>query len=402
MHFDHPITRKVAMVATPVHPVPPRQGAAVEWWMYQVCRRLEGFEPHILCIAADELPDEEVNEGVHYHRVRMGRLYKRLFQKITRLDPLSYVRRVARRLDALRPAIVHVHNTPALFTEIHQRMRWQGARYILHMQNEMPVAAMRDDELLVADSEYLRSWYAARLPGADTAVVTNGVDIGTYRPAWSVTTEIASLKKTYEVPADKKIILYVGRISPEKGPLDLVQAFRELLRQRQDVFLLLVGELRTGSDRRGEYGRKIRETCAMLGGACRHIGVVNPADMHKMYLLSDLVVVPSRFEEPFGMVAIEAMAAGVPVLAARKGGLKEFVLPGQTGSLIENTEDPGTFARQMDELLRQPDELDRIRRQARRYVEQHHSWDVVARQTEAQYRRLLALAQAPSITVKHA
>lgn len=390
------------MVAAPVHPVPPRQGAAVEWWMYQVCRQLDGFEPHILCIAADELPDEEENMGVRYHRIRLGRLYKRLFQKITRLDPLSYAHRVARRLDALRPVIVHVHNAPALFAEIRRRMRWQGARFVLHMQNEMPVAALRNDELLVADSEYLRSWYAARLPGADTAVVTNGVDIGTYQPAWSAAIETASLKKIYEVPTDRKTILYVGRVSPEKGPLDLVHAFRELLNRRQDVFLLLVGEMRTGNDRRGEYGRKIQEACAALPGACRHVNVVNPADMHKIYLLSDLVVVPSRFEEPFGMVAIEAMAAGVPVLAARKGGLKEFVLPGQTGFLIENTEDPVTFARQMDALLRQPDELDRIRRQARRYVEQHHSWDVVTRQTEARYRRLLAPSQTPSVSVTHA
>lgn len=394
--------KKIAMVAAPVHPVPPRQGAAVEWWMYQVCRQLAGFEPHILCIAANELPNEEVSEGVHYHRICMGRLYKRLFQKITRLDPLSYARRVARHLDALRPAIVHVHNAPALFAEIRRQARWLGARYVLHMQNEMPVAALRDDELLIADSEYLRSWYAARLPGADTAVVTNGVDVATYQPAWSATIETASLKKIYRIPADRKIILYVGRISPEKGPLDLVHAFRELLKQRQDVFLLLVGELRTGEDRRGEYGRKIGEACAALPHACRHVDVVNPADMHKMYLLSDLVVVPSRFEEPFGMVAIEAMAAGVPVLAARKGGLKEFVLPDQTGFLIESTEDPVTFARQMDELLRQPDELDRIRRQARRYVEQHHSWDVVARQTEAQYRRLLAPSQTPLVSVTHA
>lgn len=394
--------KKIVMVAAPVHPVPPRQGAAVEWWMYQVCRRLAGFEPHILCIAADEFPDEETSEGVRYHRIRMGRLYKRLFQKITRFDPLSYAHRVARCLDALQPVIVHVHNAPALFAKIRQLTRWQGARFILHMQNEMPVPALRNDELLIADSEYLRWWYATRLPGADTAMVTNGVDIATYQPAWSATIETASLKNIYQVPAYKKIILYVGRISPEKGPLDLVHAFRELLKHRQDVFLLLVGEMRTGSDRRGEYGRNIQEACAALPGACRHVNVVNPADMHKIYLLSDLVVVPSRFEEPFGMVAIEAMAAGVPVLAARKGGLKEFVLPGRTGFLIENTEDPVPFARQMDELLRQPDELDRIRRQARRYVEQHHSWDVVARQTEAQYKRLLAPVETTPAALTHA
>lgn len=383
--------KKIVMVAAPVHPVPPRKGAAVEWWMYQVSRRLAGFEPHIVCISTDDYPDEERRNGIFFHRIRMGKLYKRLFQKITRLDPWSYARRAARRIDKIRPDIVHVHNAPDLFAEIRRLSAWKSARYILHMQNEMRVRGLRADELLVADSEYLKSWYAAHLPGVAVSVVTNGVDLSLYEPAWTTDPDTRHLRATYHLPPDKKVILYVGRISPEKGPLDLVLAFRELLKRRQDIFLLLVGEMRTGavSDRRVEYGRKIQQACAELAGGCRHVGVVNPADMHKIYPVSDLVVVPSRFEEPFGMVAIEAMAAGVPVLAASKGGLREFVIPGQTGFLIENTENHDLFARQMDELLNQPEALDKIRRQARRYVEQYHGWDTVARQTEEQYHRLL-------------
>ena len=384
--------KKVVMVAAPVHPIPPRHGAAVEWWIYQVSRRLTNFESHVLCVAADDHVTEEHRDGIRFHRIEVGRLYKRLFQKITRLDPWSYARRVARRIDKIRPDIVHVHNAPDLFTEIRRLSAWKSARYILHMQNEMRVHELRADELLIADSEYLKSWYASRLPGAAVRVVTNGVDLSLYEPVWTMGPDARHLRATYHLPPDKKVILYVGRISPEKGPLDLILAFRELLKRRQDIFLLLVGEVRTGaaSDRRVEYGRKIQQACAEPSSGCRHIGVINPADMHKIYPVSDLVVVPSRFEEPFGMVAIEAMAAGVPVLAASKGGLREFVIPDQTGFLIENTENHDLFAHQMDKLLNQPEALDKIRRQARRYVEQHHGWDTVARQTEEQYHRLLA------------
>ncbi len=373
------------MVASPVHPVPPRHGAAVEWWMYQVCRRLKEFEPHVLCIAADGLPREEVSDGIHYYRIRMGRLYKRLFQKITRLDPLSYAHRVACRLEAVRPAIVHVHNAPVLFQALVTRY-CRPARWILHMHNEMPVAPLPPGTVLFTVSRYLKEWYTGRLPGADIRIVTNGVDTDAFRPL--PPGEITRLRARLKLPADRKILLYAGRISPEKGPLDLVLAFDELRRVRHDSLLVLVGEVRTGTDRRGDYGRRLLATCEALGSDCYHAGTVDPARMHEYYQIADLVVVPSEFEEPFGMVAIEAMSAGAPVLAARKGGLPEIVQEGVTGFLLDDAKDPACFARRLDELLNDPARLDAVCKNARDHVVRHHDWRVVSAQLEAAYREL--------------
>lgn len=384
--------KKVMMVAAPVHPVPPRKGAAVEWWIYQVCRRLSGFEPHVVCIGSDEYPDEEQRDGIHYHRIRMGRIYKRLFQKITRLDPWSYARRVARHIDVIRPEIVHVHNAPELFVQIRRHCQWHGAFWILHMQNEMPSEVLGGDTLLLADSQYLKNFYAAQQPHAQLDVITNGVDTELYVPTWMRPNEIYRLKTELGIPSDRKVVLYAGRVSPEKGPLDLVHAFHKLLALRDDVSLLLVGEIprrNNPNDKRMRYGRLVTEACETMAGRCRCIGVVRPDRIQDYYGIGDLVVVPSRFEEPFGMVAIEAMAAGVPVLAARKGGLPEFVKPDETGFLISNTEDPVSFAYEMHLLLNSPVRLDRVRYSARRYVEQCHRWEIVARDLEAKYQTLL-------------
>ena len=86
------------------------------------------------------------------------------------------------------------------------------------------------------------------------------------------------------------------------------------------MFLLLVGELRTGPDRRGDYGRQLLAACEALGADCYHAGTVDPARMHEYYQVADLAVVPSEFEEPFGMVAIEAMAAGIPCSPPTRAG----------------------------------------------------------------------------------
>jgi glycosyltransferase involved in cell wall biosynthesis len=379
--------KKIVMVAAPIHAVPPRHGAAVEWWMYQVSRRLAGFERHIVCISTNDYPDEERRDGIFFHRIRMGRFYKRLFQKITRLDPWSYARRAAALIDRIKPDIVHIHNAPALFADLARHYRGP-ARFILHMHNEMLVPALPPGAVLFTVSDYLKKWYATRLPGVDIHLITNGVDTETFRPLPAP--EIAALRARLQLPANRKIILYTGRMSPEKGPLDLVLAFGELLKHRQDVFLLLVGELRTGDDRRGEYGRRLLAACEALGDHCYHAGTVDPAHMHEYYQATDLAVVPSEFEEPFGMVAIEAMAAGAPVLAARRGGLVEFIREGETGFFIADTKNSSQFADEIAQLLDRPERLAEVARRARDHIERTHRWEHVALQLKQRYDGLFS------------
>ncbi len=378
--------KKIVMVAAPVHPVPPRKGAAVEWWMYQTCRRLAAFKPHIVCVAADDYPEFEIRDGIVFHRVRIGRLYRRVFQKILGIDPYSYARRAARRLNAIRPDIVHVHNAPMLFAQL-AALYQRPARWILHLHNEMSLDAVPAGVVVFTVSRYLKDWYGARLPGTDVRIITNGVDTETFRPLPA--TELPALRARLRLPPDKKIILYAGRLSPEKGPLDLVLAFGELREHRQDVFLLLVGELRTGDDRRGEYGRKLLTACEALGDDCYHAGTVDPAHMQEYYQAVDLAVVPSEFEEPFGMVAIEAMAAGTPVLATRRGGLPEIITDGVTGFLLDDAKNHSAFAQRLNELLSAPARLEAVRRAAREFVERHHDWRTVGAQLEVVCRELL-------------
>ncbi len=380
----------IAMINAPIHPIPPTKGAAVEWWMYQVSRRLRRFAPHLLCLAGDGQPLEEQDQGICFHRIRLGRLYRRLFQKITRLDPWSYARRAAWRLDRIAPVILHVHNAPDLAPRLERLCRHRPIT-IQHMHNAMPLAELKAFDRLVVNSRYLAGWYAEHHPGLQPVVITNGVDLALFRPRWEMHADIAALKRSLGLPGGKKIVLYVGRISPEKGVHHLLAAFERLAARRADLFLLAVGEYRReGRDRRSHYGEEIHARCEALGPQrCRLHGVVPPGEIQRYYRLGDLLVVPSEFEEPFGMVAIEAMSSGVPVLAARKGGLPEFVVPERTGFLIDRLDDPAALAAQIEALVTRND-LEAIARSARAYVETRHGWDEVARQTEALYEELLA------------
>lgn len=378
----------VVMVASPIHAIPPHLGAAVEWWMWQVSRRLQGWSPHIICTWAEGYKEEEVRDGVALHRLRLGRLYKRWFQKITRLDPWGYAARAAARIERLGTALVHVHNDPGLFRELRRRSRDPARHYLLHLHNERDNLEGLERAELVVVSQYLADWYQERLPGARIRIVTNGVDLEQFT-GLRASEEERRMRLPGLDPAVHKVVLYAGRISPEKGTLSLVQAMPEVLRRRGDVALVLAGEFSNGrpDSRRVIYGAAVREALAQLPvGRGVSLGAISPDQMDKVFACADLVVMPSEFQEPLGMVALEAMAAGAPLLVARRGGLREIVREGETGYFIpEDGDHP--LARRIVDLLGDEESTHRMIANARHYVADRHNWDRVCREMEDVYER---------------
>lgn len=378
---------KVVMISSPIHSVPPTKGAAVEWWMYQVSRRLSQFEPHIIAICnGDELAQESCS-GVIIHRIKFGRIYKRLFQKITRIDPFSYGRQAVQIIDQIGADIVHVHNSPKLYLELRARDQRSARKYVLHMHNEKKDHGLPADCDLFVVSKFLERYFRDTLPNANITTIPNGVDTALYVPKWQRTNTATNDEIQGQIPPGKKVVLYAGRMSPEKGPLKLVKAFLALLEQRRDVFLVLAGEFsgREESDRTA-YGAAIKSECAKIQDHCVILGDIAPQSMQEVYAIADLVVMPSVFSEPFGMVAIEAMAAGVPVLAARKGGLMEIIEDRVTGIFIRDEDQPRAFANQISEILDDEELIARVQQNARRYVEPRFRWEMVAERIEAAYR----------------
>jgi glycosyltransferase involved in cell wall biosynthesis len=106
------------------------------------------------------------------------------------------------------------------------------------------------------------------------------------------------------------------------------------------------------------------------------------------YAASDVCVVPSHYE-PFGLVAIEAMASCTPVVASDVGGLQFTVVPEQTG-LLAPAQDEAAFAVAIDRILSNPDWRNQLGKQARTRVEEKFSWDGVAHQLSELYTKLLA------------
>lgn len=377
---------RVLLLSQEVHPIPPVKGAAVEQWIDAVARGMKRFEPHVVGPVHPERPDEEVSDGVHHRRIRVGALYHRLFRKITRWDPHSYIERVIDHARSFSPAIVHLHNAPHFVPAL--RRGFPGAKLILHLHNQKALPAGLEFDCLAACSDFIRRWYEQqRLRCASYATIRNGVDCRRFQPKWNLPDRGAAARRRHGIPADKRVILLVGRISPEKGTDLAVDAFRLLDPER--YHLVLVGEWPEGDPLRNDrvvFARALKEKLRGLAATC--IDTVAPAAMPEIYPVGDLLVIPSRFEA-FSMVAIEGMAAGVPVLALRRGGMVEYMVDGENARLLDADAAPGAFAAAIEELVADPEPAERLARNAREMVERRFGWEKVVDETEALYRNLL-------------
>jgi D-inositol-3-phosphate glycosyltransferase len=216
----------------------------------------------------------------------------------------------------------------------------------------------------------LTGFYGA--PRERVSIIPCGVDLRRFRPL-----DQKLARRRLRLGSDE-IVLYVGRIEPLKGIDILIQAMAQLEHQR--ARLLVVG----GDEQAAAEIDRLRRLAASLGleGRVQFVGSVDQARLPYYYNAANVCVVPSYYES-FGLVAVEAMACGTPVVASRVGGLATTVEDGETGYLIP-WRCPEPFAERIDLILGN-DELRANLGAAARQAMQRFSWDQVTRELAAEY-----------------
>jgi len=253
------------------------------------------------------------------------------------------------------------------------------------------------DTIACISHEIEREALACGVPAARVMYFPNAIDMTHFRPADPG--ERHRIRTEQDLPVDRPICLFVGRLSREKGLLDLLEAWRRLQASdfslqakafpearspergarrpepgaRSPTFgsplLLIAGPDMTGHAWDvGVSGRAFVEQHA-LGSSVRFVGPI--ADVAPLLRACDLVVQPSHFEA-LGLSAIEALASGVPVVASSVGGLLEFIVDGENGRLCP-PHDPERLAACVGALL--SDEVERARLASRARESVRHEYD---------------------------
>lgn len=364
---------KIAFLFQPTNTLSPHKPeGSIAIWTHEVTRRLARHcDVIVYAKKGDTQKAFERYQGVQYRRMSVDvdekfayaarAVDKRLLRFRSFKRPLFassfyylfYALQVAKDLKSEKCDVIHIHNfsqfvpiirahNPKIKIALHMHCEW-----LTQLDPRMIRKRLREADLIMGCSQYITNKIRYRFPqfAERCQTVYNGFD---------ATTISGNNSPRAPKKKDIKQLLYVGRVSPEKGVHVLLDAFRKVVANYPETHLKIVGaneslpiEFLVGlSDdpmvsglSLYYHGNYFSHLQGKLGpSAIRHVsfvGSVPSSQMIDFYRDADVLVLPSVCSEPFGMPLVEAMAAKVPVVASRVGGITEVVKAGETGLLVE-------------------------------------------------------------------
>jgi glycogen(starch) synthase len=275
------------------------------------------------------------------------------------------------------PVVFHVHSTEW------GRSGGHGSRVVSHFEWE---TAQRADRIITVSHAMRDDLTRHGWPQSKISVVWNGVDPKRYNPQDCRPEDVQKIRHKYGIPEDWNMLLFIGRLTWVKGVGNLLQAMPMVLHEYPKTKLVILGK--------GEEQRDIVETADRLGVKenviCRFEFV--PEDERILnYAATDACIFPSVYE-PFGIVSLEAMALGKPVIVSAQGvvGFREQVIPSgadQNGIHIDG-ESPADIAWGIKETLKNPQKARKWGENGRKRVLEYFTWRKAAKQTLEIYEAL--------------
>ncbi|MBU2037143.1 glycosyltransferase family 4 protein [Patescibacteria group bacterium] len=248
---------------------------------------------------------------------------------------------------------------------IASRAQWLGPYY-----KKMFMQA----DYIQAISNFLANWAKNMGVKCPIEVVPNGVDIDKFQETRN---NNQKLKEELNIKPEEKVIITVSRLVKKNGVEDLIQAMSFL---PENTKLLIVGD----GEKRAHLSFVIGNLS--LGKRIFLLGSVSPGSVADYLSISDLFVRPS-LSEGLGSAFLEAMAAGVPIIGTRVGGIPDFLADGETGLFCE-VSNPKNIAEKIELLLNDDNLRQKLIFNGKKLVEEKYNWNIIAKQIKAIFRKL--------------
>jgi glycogen(starch) synthase len=292
-------------------------------------------------------------------------------------DWLSSIAGIIVKNETKVPVAFHVHSTEW------GRSGGQGSEVVSYLEWE---TAQKADKVMTVSHAMQEDLIRHGWPKSKISVVWNGVDPERYNPKNCEPEEVEKIRDKYSIEPDEKMLLFLGRLTWVKGVRNLIQAMPTVLEEYPNTKLVILGK--------GEQQNDLVETARRLGIndriACR-FEFVPEKERILHYAAADICIFPSIYE-PFGIVSLEAMSMGKPLIVGAQGvvGFREQVIPSgadQNGVHV-NGGNPADIAWGIKEVLCDSDRARRWGEKSRKRVLQYFTWRKAAEQTLKIYETL--------------
>jgi len=385
----------ILLICTEKLPVPNIRGGAIQTYIGGVVPLLSrGHKITIIGRSDPDLPDEETVNGIRFLRFDSQGVLDIYMSNL-----IPYLEASSEQYD-----LIHIFNRPKLVLPVASVK--PNARIVLSMHNDMfnPLklskvegnAVVERVETIVTISNYIGAAICKDYPQAEPKIRTiySGVDLSKFAP-WKQSQEALrdrdSIRNQHKL-GNKKVILFVGRLSRNKGPHVLVRAMSDL--KHSDAVLVIVGAAWYSDDRISDYIAYLRALAEKSPIPVMTTGYVQASEVHKWFCAADVFVCTSIWEEPLARVHYEAMAAGLPLITTARGGNPE-IIRGNNGVIIQNPEDPLEYASNLNNMLSNVNNARQMGLHGRKLVEDHFTWNHVAGQIKDVWENPPAAAEGP-------
>ncbi len=395
---------KRSLLSLQYYSLPDEVGGA--WGLtHEVNKRLaaRGWEVHLItCKPTDGLPDYEVVEGVHFHRIRrrdsknlfsLWRAIKRRINQISRQTSISLVHihnPLVGYLALLHPLlktvlkVTHFHSSWLDEEKINRQAKrpaggWAAIFFplklacILRAIKFMEGSCFQSSRSILFLSEYSRGHFLKiyRKKKARLRVIPGGVDVNAFFPL-KPDQDLSALRQELGLPTDRPILLTIRRLEARMGLENLILAAGQIVQRCPDLdFLMAIGG-------KGSLEKNLDALIRQndLQDNVRLIGMIPRDILPSYYRAADVFVLPTLSIEGFGLVTVEALATGLPVLGTPVGGTVE-ILKGVDESLLF----PGTtveaISLRIEKYLKNPKPFEALKSRCQERAVAHYSWDRV-------------------------
>ena len=329
--------KKILIVMPSILPVPAVYGGAVAQLIESILKENEKKKCLDITVFTNFPPEAEKAAEQYpsstFVKLRESPLFlldKFFFRSKNIIRKLFVIRQVQRLLRMSDYDAVVLENSGYLLKIFEKKFLMQKYKDCIyyHLHNDVPsnidVNVLKKCKLMLV-SGYLKK-KVDDLVGVGTNmeyhVVKNGINADLFSKRLS-SQQIIEKKKELGIPEESKVLIFVGRITPEKGLDKVFDALKQL--DDENVVLVVVGSTYFGLKIHSEYEQRMIEQCEMMKKRIFFVGFVHNTLLWQYYDMADIAVLPSIWEEPAGLTMVEAAMSGTPVITTNAGGIPEYM-----------------------------------------------------------------------------
>ncbi|MCF6765585.1 glycosyltransferase family 4 protein [Thiotrichales bacterium 19S3-7] len=331
------------------------------------------FSPSILS-ALETLTPYQCYHQIPIYRYEHSKLYKKLFTKITKLNPYPLEKVAANYLKKIKADLLHIHQLDFNVNKFRNYNRHTPIILHAHISGRSYNEKLGEANFYIAASDFIKDRMIKNgFPKNKISVVSNAVDTTIFTPLTDQ--EINQYKHQNQISNKLFVITFAGRKQNIKGFHTFLAMLDKLTKKYPHVIGIAIGaDINENNTHLESYKNayqlrsKLKKDHKLLDlEPCSH------QSLNQWFNISNVIVCPS-LAEPQGMIMIEAMSSGSIIISNRVGGIAKSVIDQQTGILLDDFENADLYAQKIDDIITNPSDYSFMKSNARSHILENYTW----------------------------